>query len=142
MAQQRKLPTAKRLIELAEKHSNQEIADQYGVSAEAVRQALAREGFRREPTRPRHAHYIPWRVRGDHVGDVLAKRLRAYSRREQGFPISESDERLLNEWIDFMEGNNSYGVPLSVHYDRTDREGFWLEPRQAGDRNFISPPAA
>jgi hypothetical protein len=71
----------------------------------------------------------------------MARRLRAYSRRQQGYPLDATEGRLLDEWIDYMDGGNTWGVPLSVHYERTDPEGFWLEPRRDGDRDYISPPA-
>lgn len=142
MASARKLPACDVLLRHVEQDrmSNREIADRYGVTGEAVRQALEKGGFRRPTTRPSHAHYIPWKVRADHVGDKLARRLRAYSKRQQGKPLTDTESRLLDEWLKFMEGDNSLGVPLSVHYDRTDEDGFWLEPRAPGDRDYISPP--
>jgi hypothetical protein len=73
---------------------------------------------------------------------VIARRLRAYSKRQQGKPLSDTESRLLDDWMKFMDGGNSLGIPLSVHYDRSDDEGFWLEPRQPGDRDYISPPVA
>lgn len=142
MASVRKLPDDGELLKLAESGlTNREIGEKYGTTGEAVRQALARIGYTRD-TRPTHAYYLPWRIRSDHAGDVLARRLRAYSKRQQSKPLSETESRLLDEWVKFMEGGNSFGVPLSVHYDRTDDEGFWLEPRQPGDRDYISPPEA
>jgi len=142
MASAKKLPEDSVLIDHAQSGmTNREIGEMYGVTGEAVRQALVRAGYQREGSdRPSHAYYLPWRLRGDHVGDVLARRLRAYSKRQQGKSLNEQELRLLDEWVKFMEGGNSLGVPLSVHYSRTDEEGFWLEPRQAGDRDYISPP--
>lgn len=138
----RKLPDDGELLKLAESGlTNREIGERYGTTGEAVRQALAKIGFARD-SRPTHAQYLPWKLRSDHAADVLARRLRAYSKRQQGKPLSETESRLLDEWIRFMEGGNSFGVPLSVHYDRSDDEGFWLEPRRPGDRDYISPPDA
>jgi len=69
MASLKKLPDGEVLIELAKSGlSNQEIAERYGVTAEAVRQALVKSDYRRERLRPSHAHYIPWRVQANHVG--------------------------------------------------------------------------
>lgn len=143
MASIRKLPSDDVLLKLArdEGLSNKDIAVKYGTTGEAVRQALAKVGFRRQPERPSHARYLPWVLRADHVGDMLARRLRMLSKREQGRPMTDSENRMLDDWLAFMEGNNSYGVPLSVHYDRNDPQGFWLEPRRSGDRDFIHPPA-
>lgn len=141
MASARRLPPDDVLIQHAESGmTNRQIGELYGTTGEAVRQALQRVGYQRQDGRPSHAHYLPWKVRADHVGDVLARRLRAYSKRQQGKPLSETEERLLDDWIKFMDGANDYGVPLSVHYNRTDEEGFWLEPRKPGDRDYISPP--
>ena len=141
MPSPKKLPDGEVLVEQAVSGlSNLDIADRYGVTAEAVRQSLVKADYHRPRQRPSHAYYLPWRVRADHVGDVLARRLRAYSKRQQGRKLTVSEARLLDEWIRFMEGDNTTGLALSVHYDRTDDQGFWLEARQPGDRDFIHPP--
>lgn len=142
MASARKLPGDDVLLEHVQGGlSNREIAERYGVTGEAVRQKLAKLGVRRADSRPSHAHYLPWRLRGDHVGDRLARMLRAYSKRMQGLPLNEEESRQLEDWRTFMDGGNSVGVPLTVHYDRMDDEGFWLEPRRTGDRDYIAPPS-
>jgi hypothetical protein len=120
--------------------TNAEIGEMYGTTPEAVRQRLAKMGIQRGTGRPSHAHYLPWTLRSDHSGHVLAKRLRAYSKQQQGKQLSDEDARLLAEWRRFMDGENSLGLALSVHYNRADDEGFWLDPRQPGDRDYISPP--
>lgn len=136
----RKLPSDDVLAGYAEQGmSNREIGNLYGTSSEAVRQALVRAGISK-PERPSHARYLPWRIRADHVGHTLARRLRAYSKRVQGRHLAEGEARLLEEWLAFMDGGNRWGLPMSVHYDRNDPQGFWLEPRQPGDRDYISPP--
>jgi hypothetical protein len=141
MPSPRKLPDAGVLLEHAQQGmTNIEIGERYGTTGEAVRQALAKSGYGRSAERPNHGRFLPWRIRADHVGDVLARRLRALSKKEQGKSLTDSEARLLEEWIKFMDGGNEAGVPLSVHYDRLDDEGFWLEPRQPGDRDYISPP--
>ena len=142
MPQARKLPDcdqlAKHLHE--DKMSLKEIALRYGTTPEGVRQALERCGIHRGPKRPSHAKYMPWRVRADHVGDVLARRLRSYSKRQQGLPMSDTDKRLLDEWLAYMDGANQWGIPLAVHYDRRDDAGWWLEPRRPEDRDYIHAP--
>lgn len=144
MASAKKLPDDETLLQLArdEGLTNQQIGDRYGTTGEAVRQQLAKLDFRRGPERPSHAHYLPWRIRADHVGDVLARRLRAYSKRQQGRKLSPTEDRLLDEWLKWMDGANPWGIAMSVHYDRMDGDGFWLEARQPGDRDYISPPEA
>lgn len=141
MASVKRLPMDSVLIEHAESGmTNREIGELYGTSGEAVRQALQRAGYQRPDSRASHAYYLPWKIRADHISDVLARRLRLYSKRQQGKSLNETEARLLDEWVRFMEGDNDYSVPLAVHYSRTDEEGFWLEPRKPGDRDYISPP--
>jgi len=135
----KKLPDGEVLVGLAKSGlSNLDIGDRYGVTAEAVRQALVKSDYHRPRIRPSHAYYLPWRVRADHVGDVLARRLRSYSKRQQGRKITASETRLLDEWLQFMNGDNSTSLRLSVHYSRS--QGFWLQPQVPGDRDFIHPP--
>lgn len=139
--QTRRLPEGEVLAEhVAAGMTKKQIAARYGVTVEAVRQSCVRYGIELPRERPSHNHYVPWRLRGDHVGHVLARRLRAYSKRQQGIRLSPQESKLLDEFIEYMEGSNPSGLPLSVHYDRLDNEGFWLEARQPGDRDFISPP--
>ena len=142
MAGVRKLPDCDKLAEhVAEGLLNKDIGEMYGVSNEAVRQQLDKCGLQGNgPKRVDHSRVMPWRVRADHVGDLLARRLRAYSKDLQGLPLKNGEKRLLEEWRAYMDGDNLYGLPASVHYDRSDPEGFWLEPRQAGDHDYISPP--
>lgn len=143
-ARVRRTPDRETLLALAEQElSNKEIAEKYGVTTEAVRQAYLREGLTppKAGSRMRHQDFIPWKhIRSDHAGDMLVRRLRYYSKRMQGKPLRNQESRLLDDWLAFMDGENRWGVPLSVHYSRT--EGFWLEPRQPGDRNYIHPPAS
>jgi hypothetical protein len=141
MTQPRKLPG----LDVLKKHvadglTNKQIGAMYGATPEAVRLTLAKVGIRNGPGRPDHSRYVPWRVRADHAKHVLLRDLRAYSRRQQGLPLDEGDNRTLDEWIRFMEGDNPYGVRMSVHYDRFDPQGFWIEPEQEGDRDFVHPP--
>lgn len=137
----RKLPSIEVLMNhLKDGWDNEQIARHYGASREAVRQQLAKHGVKSPRERADHGHYIPWRVRVDHSGDYCAKRLRSYSRMKQGWPLGEAEERLLREFMDYMDGNNKWGVPLSVWYSQED--GFWLDPRRPGDRDYIHPPQA
>lgn len=116
--------------------TNKEIGDLYGATGESVRQQLAKIGVER-PKRPNHGKYLPWRIRADHTGHLLARRLRAWSKKCQGWPMTESDSRLLDEWVEWMNGANRWGLPMAVHYDRSEQEGFWLEPARPGDENYI-----
>lgn len=137
-----KLPSGDALMKhVQDGLSNKQIGMMYGTTPEAVRMALAKLGVKNGPGKNDHSHYLPWRLRADHVSDPLARRLRSYSRRQQGMELTAGDARLLDEWITFMEGGNPWKVKLSVHYDRLDPDGFWLEPEKPGDRDYISPPS-
>jgi hypothetical protein len=125
---------------LADGMSNRQIGERYEVSGEAVRLALKRHGVQLPRLRNNHAQYIPWHVRSDHANDALVCRLRIYSKHRQGIPLSERDQKILDDFEAFMNGANVYELELSVHYDRTDLEGFWLAPKVAGDRDYIHAP--
>lgn len=141
MVRNARLPARDVLVELHNSGlSNKEIGVRYGTTTEAVRLALKRAGVQMPRMRNDHAHYLPWRLRADHTHDIIARRLRSYSKREQGVVLPEDEARKLERWEEFMNGDNPYGVKLAVHYDRTDPEGFWLEPRRDTDRDYISPP--
>lgn len=137
----RRLPSCEVLREhIAAGMTKRAIAERYGVTPEAVRQQFVKCEIEAPRERPTHSHYVPWRLRADHVGHIHARRLRLYSKVQQGIRISDVNQRQLQEWTEWMDGANAAGVPLAVHYDRTDSEGFWVEPRQPGDRDYISPP--
>lgn len=145
MAAVRKLPECDVLRgHVEDGMNNLEIAEMYGTTGEAVRQALVRCGVQRQETerRPRHNHYVPWKIRTNHTSDTLLTCLRLYSKKQQGFDLSATEARKLEKFIRFMEGGNSMGVPLSVHYDYMDPDGFWLAARGPGDRDYVSPPSA
>lgn len=143
MPSTKKLPECDKLKELVEvdDRSNNAIAEMYGVTPEAVRQALVRCGIDRPRQRLDHSHYFPWKgVRSNHQRNVLAGRLRSYSKLMQDKPLRDNEKRLLDEFREWMDGENEWGVPFSVHYNRDDPDGFWVEPRKPGDRDYISPP--
>jgi hypothetical protein len=122
--------------------SRKEMAARYDVTEEAVRQALIRHGISAPRVRPSHARYLPWRLRADHTSHALARRLRMYSQHQQGGTLGLSDLKLLDEFMRYCDGENRWRVELSVDYDRADPRGFWLTPRQTGDRDYIRPPRA
>lgn len=141
----RKLPDESELERLAlrEGLNNQQIAERFGVSREAVRQALAQAHIERpeQDHKISHADFVPWRIRADHTSDVLVRRLRSYSKMQQGKPLSATERRLLDLFMRFMDGDNPDGLPQSVWYNK-DEGGFWIEPRQEGDRDYVHPPRA
>lgn len=141
MTMARKLPDIETLKgHVAAGLTNRQIATLYGVTPEAVRLALQKEGILNGPGRNDHSKYVPWRIKASHARHSLLNYLRLASRREQRIPLSSAEDRRLDAWMAYMDGGNPFGVPLSVHYGQDDEDGFWLAPRQAGDRNYISPP--
>lgn len=121
--------------------TNREIADMYGAKPEGVRVAFIRCGMKppRAGSRYDHTRFFPWKsMRSDHKSDFLAKRLRALSKKVQGGQLGAGEDRLTDEFTSYMDGTNRWGLPLSVHYDRD--EGFYLAPREPGDRDYIHPP--
>lgn len=141
----RKLPDDDKLRDLVKQGKTaKEIADMYGTTQEAARQKLVALGLRpsRLPGRVSHERYVPWQqMNANHQKHILVRYLRDYSRRVQGVDLTEDRAFKLNEFIRFMEGDNPGGVPLSVHYNRHDPEGFWTEARKPGDRDYIHPPS-
>lgn len=141
MASARRLPPCDVLLaHVQEGMSNKDIGIMYGTTAEAVRQAKVKCGFAPEQAKSNHAQYIPWRLRPYHAGKMVHRRLVLYSRVQQGKELDEREQRMLDDWLKFMDGDNSLGVPLSVHYDPNDDDGFWFEPRREGDHDYIAPP--
>lgn len=142
MASNKKLPDCTTLAEHARnKMTRKEISLLYGVTPEAVRQAFIACGIEYETQKPNYSRFIPWRVRADHVGHPMHKMLRRYAKKQLGREMRPNEERLLEKWIKMMEGENYTSLPLSVHYNRMDDDGFWLEPKRPEDRDFIHPPA-
>jgi len=140
MAGRAKLPSLEVVLDLKKQGlSNEEIAKRYGVGKEAVRIFLVRHGQAPPPSRPDHKRYLPWRIRGNHAHKPAAHRLTDYSRRCQGIELPPSHAELLDEWMRFMDGDNPHGIPLSISYSLN--EGFWAQPRQPGDHDYIHPPA-
>ena len=74
LATTRKLPDCDVLRQLVDAGlTKRQIATQYQVTVEAVRQAIQRCSIQTsEPKRMTHARYIPWRLRADHQGHVIA----------------------------------------------------------------------
>jgi hypothetical protein len=139
----RKLPSLEVIKALlAEGLSYREIGVRYGCSGEAVRQFSVRHGIAPPSTKTHHKQYMPWVLNLNHAGDFIALCLRAYSKSKQGVKLSDREARDLPAFVAYLDGANPQGIPLSVHYDRLDSEGWWLEPRQPGDHDYIHPPVS
>lgn len=137
----RKLPGA----DVLQRHvddgmTNVAIGEMYGVTGEAVRQALERAGISRPDSQPRIQYNLPWRMRVHHQRHRLARLLRNYEKQKRGLELPPSKATELEQWKHWMDGGNPKGLPLSVHYDLHREEGFYLKARQPGDYDYISPP--
>lgn len=123
-----------------------EIAALYSASRQGVDFRLNKAGIRRD-VRPRqdHQHYIPWEgMRSNHrsLTNPFYRCLLLYSRRQQGVELKPADQAVLDLWLAYMDGDNGWRRKFAVHYDRDDDQGFWLEPWQEGDRDYVHPPAS
>lgn len=138
----RRLPdeaTVRNLVE--EGMSDRDIASRYEVSPEAVRKFRHRYGIERPSAHADHSAYIPWKVKASHAQHPLVRRLREYSRQQQGLPLTEVEQQRVENFLLFLRGGNDLRLPLVVTYDRDRAEGFALEPARPGE-SVIRPPAA
>lgn len=109
-----------------------QIADEYGVSRQAVSAALQRAHLS-EP-RVRYDQYIPWKVRVAHQRDYEIRMLRLYARRQLGIPNEPRDDRYLDAFIEKLTGEH-----LVVDYDPD--EGFYYTDKRDGvDEHLIRDP--
>jgi hypothetical protein len=132
----RKLPDDAELRRLREDEgmSVRDIANEFGSSYEAVRLRFKGMGVRatQEPLR----YDLPWSIRPDHNNHAILREWKKWKRRELGASKSEAEAEAVDRFVAFMEGNNSFGVPLSIGYDRT--EGFYVRRRRVGDHDYLT----
>ena len=127
-----KLPSDEVLKALIERGMTyREVGEQYGTTGEAVAKRAREGGFSRSLNKPSHKQVMPWKVKANHQRGKIAALLRDYSRREQGMKVQS--QKALADFDAYMEGDNQWGIPLSVHYSYDDPDGFWFEPRQPGE---------
>lgn len=132
----RKLPDDDELRRLREVEgmSVREIATEYGASYEAVR--LRFKGMGVAATKTHLKYDMPWSIRPDHNNHAILKEWKKWKRRELGAAKTQAESDSVDLWVAFMEGNNSFGVPLSIGYDRS--EGFFVRRRRVGDKDFLT----
>lgn len=131
----RKLPDDDELCRLREQGmSVRQIAEEFGASYEAVRLRFKNMGVRAtaQPLR----YDLPFSIRPDHNNHAAIKEWKKWKRREMGASRSEAEAASVDAWVSFMEGNNGFGLPLSVGYDRNT--GFFLRRRRVGDQDFLT----
>lgn len=94
------------------------------VSRSAIAMAIERYGLKSAHPRPTHEDMLPWTVALEHRGHIDARMLRLEGRRRKGMPLTESQQRWLDQWKAELERKNAV-----VHYERTTAEGFFWIPR-------------
>ena len=78
---------------------------------------------------------IPWDVKVEHRWDFILAMLRAEGRIRAGQPLTG---RLIQKHASFMEDLKERN--LVVYYDPDTPEGFFLVPREEGDKDIIRQP--
>jgi hypothetical protein len=131
----RKLPSDEELQRMREAGmSLSKIAEEYGASYEAVRLRFKSMGVQATKT---HIQYgLPWSIRPDHNNHSALREWKKWKRRQLGVSRSEEEAASVDLFVAFMEGNNSFGVPLSIGYDRM--EGFFVRRRRVGDSDYLT----
>ena len=114
----------------------QEIADTYGVTAQAVSKAVRDRNIPYQ-TRISYKMYIPWRIKTEHSRThYLHRMLQLYARDMSGKPLTPKQAGQLRRFKDRMDADKAV-----VHYD-PDHPDVWLAvPRRDGiDTNYIRNP--
>lgn len=143
MPRPRTLPDNETIVSLLRQDwSYQQIADEYGTSREAVSALVSRYNLA-PPKVGRHHEFIPWAIAPEHRRYSELRKLRYYSRRMQGEPLTYAEEKALDNWLHDMNTANPQG-PLVLAYDRDhpSGDGWHYVPRLPEDGDgIIRPPA-
>lgn len=106
------LPDSGTLLQLkAQKWTNRQIAERYGVTENAVYLAL-RSVPGATTKRPRYDEFIPWRVKSEHLWTVPANMLRLLARQAGGEELPQRRLTTLTGWLKKMDAEG-----LVVDYD-------------------------
>lgn len=133
---------------VAEGKTDQEIGELVGkidgqppASKQAVRYWRMKHGIERPVRRAApldHSWVRPWRVRVEHTGDGIEHRLYDFSRRLQGVELTPAQERLLDDFLAFLDKHQ-----LVVDYNPDTADGWVLRRREPDDDvdNIIRAPS-
>jgi hypothetical protein len=141
MAAPRKLPDNTTLRQLrAQGWKLKQIAQAYDVKEAAVWKALERAGFTDKAETYRDI--IPWDIDPRHRSTAIAQRFRSIQRQRQGKPLNETEQHLLDTWLQVMKDNN---VVLDYHPDAPPNDasrlgGFFYTPRLPQDEWIVRVP--
>ena len=130
------LPPAKELAERLKNDPNlsfSELSRQYGVSRQALTQALRRAHL--EVSRgPAYTvkEFVPWRVKVEHEQHLYIRMLRLWAREQKGLPLPKDRVKIYRELLAWLDDND-----LVIAYDR--ETGFSAVPREDGDGRYWRP---
>lgn len=137
----RKLPPAHVLRQLRlDGWKLKEIAEKYDVTEPAVWRALERAGLVEQ--RAGFKDLLPWNVLPEHKTTGIMERFRTILKQKNGQETSETEERLLAEWLKGMREN---GVVVNYHPEApansaSSKGGFYYTPKLATDEWIIRQP--
>lgn len=116
--------------------TDRDIADEVGVSRQAVQKGMTRSGARVPDSVGNNNEYIPWPVANRDLYKPLMRLLRELSRFHRGEPVENAKE--VQEFAEFLEHarwpNGVYAGPVVVAYDRVLGR-FFFEPATAEELN-------
>lgn len=128
------LPDPSEIRKMLERGRTQrEIADEYGVSKQAVSFHVRRLDLKPPP--PRYDAYIPWRIKMEHANSHKYHMLQAYARRQEGLQLSSTAAKQLDGFLRKLDR-------LNAVVDYNDVDGFYLTPRRDADEGYIRNPYA
>lgn len=144
MAAPRVLPARPQLKKLRDSGATySSIAEQYGVTEQAVYATLKREGLTGE--KASHGEIIPWHpISREHQHCYPLLMLRTLGRRQQGLPNSEKRDAMLDSWLATIERENFIVCyhPLALGGPNNPASkihgGFWYEKRKRADGESLT----
>lgn len=137
MSRPRTLPDSNSELEkLLRRHTMTEIAEMYGVTAQAVSKAVRDRNLSVE-RRTSYKEYIPWRVKVEHSELYPRRMLRLYAMEQTGKPLTEKQAgqlRLFKQRLDELDA--------VVHYDPEHPNGpfLYLRRREGVDKGYVRNP--
>lgn len=136
MAGMRILPPAQELADRLEKDHDltfTALADEYGVSRQAVRKAIEKAHIELNRPKPYSLkRFVPWRVKVAHEQHLHVRMLRLYAREQLGLSIPKDRQTKYRNWRHDMDE-----LDLVVTY--SPETGFSVDQRRDGDERYWRP---
>lgn len=136
MTRPRTLPENNAELErLLRRHTQQEIADMYGVTNQAVSKAV-RDRNLNAPRRVSYKEWIPWTIKVEHSDSYPHRMLRLYAMAESGKDLNPKQQGMLAKF------KLNMGDDLVVQYDPGHEKGPWLvvKRREGIDTGYARKP--